>query len=71
MDWAVFQACLEDRLPGSPVVKDKEAIDKCIEELTSAIQAATAASTSSIYPVPIPDPLYPLVSGRNTPEELV
>jgi hypothetical protein len=44
MDWAAFQACLEDRLPGNPVVNDEEAIDKCVEELTSAIQDATAAS---------------------------
>jgi hypothetical protein len=27
-----------------PVVSDEEAIDKCVEELTSAIQEATAAS---------------------------
>jgi hypothetical protein len=43
-DWAAFQACLEDRLPGNLVVVDKKAIRKCVEELTSAIQEATAAS---------------------------
>jgi hypothetical protein len=43
MDWAAFQACLEHRLPGNPVVVDGEAIDKCLEELTSAIHDATAA----------------------------
>jgi hypothetical protein len=44
MDWAAFQACLHDTLPGNPVVNDEEAIDKCVEELTNAIQEATAAS---------------------------
>jgi hypothetical protein len=28
MDWAAFQACLVDRLPGNPVIKDERAIDK-------------------------------------------
>jgi hypothetical protein len=37
MDWAAFQACLEHRLPGNVVVVNEEAIDKCLEELTSAI----------------------------------
>jgi hypothetical protein len=31
MDWAAFQACLEHRLPGNPVVVDEEAIDKYLE----------------------------------------
>jgi hypothetical protein len=44
MDWAPFQACLEDRRPGNPVVVDEEAIDKCFEELISAIQEPTATS---------------------------
>jgi hypothetical protein len=44
MDWAAFQACIEHRLPGNPVVVDEEAIDKCLEELTSAIHEATAIS---------------------------
>jgi hypothetical protein len=43
MYWAPFQACLEHRLPGNPVVVDEEAIDKCLEELTSAIHEDTAA----------------------------
>jgi hypothetical protein len=41
MDWAAFQACLDDRLPGNPVVNNEEAIDKCVEQLTSAIHEAT------------------------------
>jgi hypothetical protein len=44
MDWASFQYCLADRLPMNPVVNGEEAIDKSVEELTSAIQGATAAS---------------------------
>jgi hypothetical protein len=43
MDWAALQACPEHRLPGNPVVVDEEAIEKCVEELTSAIQEATEA----------------------------
>jgi hypothetical protein len=35
---------LDDRLPGNPVVNNEETIDKCVEELTSAILEATAAS---------------------------
>jgi hypothetical protein len=45
MDWAAFKACLDDILPENPVVNDKEAIDKCVEEVTSAIQEATPASS--------------------------
>jgi hypothetical protein len=37
MDWAVLEACLEDRLRGNHAVNDEEAIDKWVEELTSAI----------------------------------
>jgi hypothetical protein len=59
MDWAAFQACLDDRLPGNPVVNDDEAIDKCVEELTSAIQEATAASASNCRPRADPRPPLP------------
>jgi hypothetical protein len=31
MDWVAFQACLQHRLPGNPVVVDEEAIEKCLE----------------------------------------
>jgi hypothetical protein len=47
-DWATFQASLEARLPGNPAVKDEEAIDKCVEEMTSAVQAAPAASAPKL-----------------------
>jgi hypothetical protein len=44
MDLAAFQVSLEDRHRGNPVVEDDEEVDKCVEELTSAIQEATAVS---------------------------
>jgi hypothetical protein len=44
MDWVAFQACLEHRLLGNPVVVDEEAIDKCLEDLTSTTHEVTAAS---------------------------
>jgi hypothetical protein len=58
MDWAEFQACVEHTLPGNPVVFDEEAIDKCLEELTSAIHEATAASAPRRQPPA--DPRSPL-----------
>jgi hypothetical protein len=61
IDWAAFQACLEDRFPGNPVVVDEEAIDKCVEDLTSAIQEATAASAPGVDFVPTLGPLFPPV----------
>jgi hypothetical protein len=59
MDWAAFQACLDDRLPGNPAVNDEEAIDKCVEELTSAIQEATAVSAPRRRPRADPRPPLP------------
>jgi hypothetical protein len=59
MDWAAFQACLDERLPGNPVVNDEEAINKCIVELTRAIQEATAVSASKRRPRPDPWPPLP------------
>jgi hypothetical protein len=59
MDWAELQACLDDRLPGNPVVNDEEAIDKCVEELTRAIQEATAESAPKRRPRADPHPPLP------------
>jgi hypothetical protein len=59
MDSAAFQACIDDRPPGNPVVNDEEAIDKCVEELTSAIQEATAASAPKHRPRADPQPPLP------------
>lgn len=50
MDWAAFEACLEDRLQGIPVVTHEEAIDKFVKELTNAIQEAIPASASKRRP---------------------
>jgi hypothetical protein len=61
IDWASFQACLEHRFPGNPVVNDEEAIDKCVVELTSAIQEAKAASAPKRRPRTDPRPFYPLI----------
>jgi hypothetical protein len=46
-------------LPGNPVVVDEEAIDKCLEELTSAIQEASAASAPRCRPRADPRPPLP------------
>jgi hypothetical protein len=59
MDWDAFQAFLDERLPGNPVVNDEEAIDKCVEELTSTIQEATAASAPRRRPGADPRPPLP------------
>jgi hypothetical protein len=59
MDWAAFQACLENRFPGNPVVNDEEAIDKCVEELISAIREATTASAPKRRPRADPRPHLP------------
>jgi hypothetical protein len=59
MDWAAFQACLEHRLPGSLLVVNEEVIDKCLEELTSAIHEATAATAPRRRKRADPRPLLP------------
>jgi hypothetical protein len=59
MEWAASQACLEHRLPGNPVVVDEGAIDKCLEELTSAIHEATAATAPRSRPRADPRPPLP------------
>jgi hypothetical protein len=43
-DWTAFQTCLENRLPGNPVVNDDVAIDKGVGQLIGAIQEVTVAS---------------------------
>jgi hypothetical protein len=61
MDWAAFQACLHDRILGNPVVNDEETINKSVEELTIAIQEATAECAPKRRPRADPRPLLPLV----------
>jgi hypothetical protein len=59
MDWASFQACLDDRLLGNTAGNDEEAVDKCVEELTSAIQEGTEVSAPKRRPRADPRPLLP------------
>jgi hypothetical protein len=49
-DWAIFQASFEARLPKNPIVHDEEAIDKSVEKMNSAIQAALVASAPKRRP---------------------
>jgi len=44
MEWPTIQASLEFRLPGNPAANNEEVIDKCVEVMTSAIQAVLAAT---------------------------
>jgi hypothetical protein len=44
MIWAAIQACFEEILQSNIVVNDDEAIDKSVEELTSANQNNATAS---------------------------
>jgi hypothetical protein len=52
---------LKTRLLGNHVVNDEEPIDKCLEELTSAIHEALAASAPKRRLPADPRPLYALV----------
>jgi hypothetical protein len=61
MYWAAFQACLNHRLPGNPVVVDEEAIDKCLEELTRPSTRPQRHRLQGADHVPTHDPLFPLV----------
>jgi hypothetical protein len=61
MDLVVIQACIQDRRPGITAVSNEEALGKCVEELTSAIQEATVASAPKFRPRADKLPLYPLV----------
>jgi hypothetical protein len=59
VDWVAYQACLEDRIPGNPVVNDKVSIDKCVEGLSSASQEALATSALKRRPHANPGPPLP------------
>jgi hypothetical protein len=50
MDRAAFQASFEDRYPGNFAINDEEAIDECVEKLTSATKQATEASGPDLWP---------------------
>jgi len=58
-DWSTFQASLEARLSGNPDVNDEKAIAKCVEEMTSAIQAVLPASAPKRRPCTDPRSALP------------
>jgi hypothetical protein len=58
-EWTEVLCRLADSLPGNTVVNDEEAIDKCVEELTRAIQEAAAASFPKRRPRADPPPHKP------------
>ena len=64
-DWTKFQECLEEKLPTNPELHDKEAVDACVGDLSSAIPSAIEESPV-IRPAATYYGFYP---GRNTPEE--
>jgi hypothetical protein len=66
MDWAAFQSCIADRLPGNPVVNDEEAVEKCVAKLTSD----TAASAPKRRPHADPWPPF-IVFRMKSLEEAV
>ena len=39
-DWIKFQECLGEKLPSNPELRDKEAVETCVGELSSAILSA-------------------------------
>ena len=39
-DWTRFQECLEEKLLSNPELRDKEAVDACVGDLSSAILSA-------------------------------
>jgi hypothetical protein len=49
-DWVKFQASLEERLPSTPLLPNEGEIDTCVEEISSAILEALAASTPENRP---------------------
>jgi hypothetical protein len=60
MDWAAFQACLNERHQADRVVKDEETIEECVEELTNAIPDDTLAFAPKRRTRANPPLLYPL-----------
>jgi hypothetical protein len=58
-DWVKFQASLEERLPSSPLLANEGEIDTCVEEMSSAILEALAASVPEGRPRDDPRPPIP------------
>jgi hypothetical protein len=58
-DWVKFQPTLEERLPSTPLLPNEGEIDTCVEEMSSAILEAVAASTPESRPRDDPRPPIP------------
>jgi hypothetical protein len=58
-DWVKFQACLEDRLPPTPKIRNGVEIDTCVREVSSAITETLAASALTRSPSDDPKPPIP------------
>jgi hypothetical protein len=59
VDWPAYQVGLEENLPENPVINDEESIDKCVEEQSSPIQEALAASAPKRHPLADSQPPLP------------
>ena len=58
-DWANFLTHLKDRMPFDPELHDAMTIDTCLENFSSAVLKALAASTPKRRPRPNPRPPIP------------
>jgi endonuclease/exonuclease/phosphatase family metal-dependent hydrolase len=58
-DWTRFQECMEKKLPSNLELRDKEAVDTCVRELTSAILGAIEVATPKRRPRSDPRPPLP------------
>jgi endonuclease/exonuclease/phosphatase family metal-dependent hydrolase len=58
-DWTRFQECLEEKLPSNPEIRGKEAVDRCVGELSSAILSDIEVATPKSRPRSDPRPPLP------------
>ena len=58
-DWVKLKAYLEDRLPSTPILRNRVEIDTCVEKVSSAITEALAASAPRSRPCDDPQPPIP------------
>ena len=58
-DWTKFQKCLEEQLPSNPELRDKDAVDACVGDLSSAILSAIEVATPKSHPRSDPRPPIP------------
>jgi len=60
-DWANFQTHLEDQIPFNLELRNRMAIDTCVEDFSSTVLMAVAASTPKCCPRD--DPRPPILAG--------